>query len=156
MRSLGAGAWDTLLAKPKKAGEQRGSFMAGKATILCIDDRLDGLKVRTMLLEQMGYDTIAVPDYQSAMRTISENEVDLLVIDYHLGGDETGEDVARDVRAMRPAVPLIMLTGDPKIPESACNSVDVVLIKGTSGPRILLNAIEKLLQDAALREQTLP
>ena len=125
--------------------------MSKKPTILCIDDRPLNLRVRTMLLEQFGCDTIAVHDHHSALRVVSEQEVDLLVIDYHLANGETGEDIARDVRVMRPQIPLIMLTGDVRLPESACQCVDAVLIKGVSNPTALLDLIEKLLPDAEIR-----
>jgi CheY-like chemotaxis protein len=125
--------------------------MAKKPTILCIDDRVDNLRVRTQLLQQFGCDTIAVHDYQSALRVVSETPVDLLVIDYHLAGDETGEDIARSVRVMRPSIPLIMLTGDPNLPQSACQSVDAVLIKGNTNPGELLDLIGRLLPEAELR-----
>jgi len=125
--------------------------MPKKPTILCIDDLASNLRVRTALLEQFGCNTIAVADHQSALRTVADEQVDLLVIDYHLANNETGEDIARDVRVMRPEVPLIMLTGDSRLPESAIQSVDAVLIKGTSNPTALLDLIQKLLPDAALR-----
>jgi CheY-like chemotaxis protein len=107
--------------------------------------------VRTALLEQFGCNTIAVADHQSALQVVSEREVDLLVIDYHLADGETGEDIARDVRVIRPEIPLIMLTGDARLPQSACECVDAVLIKGTSGPRALLELIEQLLPGTELR-----
>jgi CheY-like chemotaxis protein len=125
--------------------------MSKKPTILCIDDRAVNLRVRTMLLEQFGCATIAVADHRSALRVITErDDVDLLVIDYHLANGETGEDIARDVRVMKPQIPLIMLTGDVRLPESACQSVDAVLIKGVSNPTALLDLIETLVPDAAL------
>jgi CheY-like chemotaxis protein len=125
--------------------------MTKKPTILCIDDRPMNLRVRTMLLEQFGCNTIAVEDYRSALRVVTErDDVDLLVIDYHLANGETGEDIARDVRNMRPQIPLIMLTGDIRLPESACRSVDAVLIKGVSNPTALLDLIEKLLPNTTI------
>lgn len=122
-----------------------------KARILCVDDRLENLRIRTMLLEQFGCETISVQDHQSALRALSENDVDLLVIDYHLANGETGEEVARDVRVIRPDIPLVMLTGDSKLPESACDSVDAVLIKGVSNPGALLDIIQHLLPSAEIR-----
>ncbi len=132
-----------------RAGEA--GAMPHKPKILCIDDLAENLRIRTMLLEQFGCETIAVPDHQSALRVVSETPVDLLVIDYHLADGQTGEEIARDVRAMRPDIPLIMLTGDSRLPQSACDCVDAVLIKGAANPTALLDLIEKLVPDAALR-----
>lgn len=125
--------------------------MGSKPVILCIDDQTDNLKIRTTLLELFGCTTIAVPDHHSALRAVTEQHVDLLLIDYHLAAGETGEDIARDVRVMRPDLPLIMLTGDTKVPDSARDSVDAVLLKGASDPKTLLDTIEGLLPGAKLR-----
>jgi len=69
------------------------------------------------------------------------------------------EDLARQIRKVKPELPLVMLSGDPKIPDSARDSVDAVLIKGAGRPRDLLDLIEKLVPDATLRarpEQVVP
>jgi CheY-like chemotaxis protein len=76
---------------------------------------------------------------------VAQEPFDLALLDYHLAEETTGEDVARDIRVLHPGMPLVMLTGDPKIPESARECVDKVLIKGTGSPADLLDAIEQLL-----------
>jgi CheY-like chemotaxis protein len=124
--------------------------MSGKPTILCVDDQPSNLQIRAMLLEQFGCRALTAADHQAALHTISEEEVDLAIIDYHLADGETGEEVVRDVRVVRPQMPLIMLTGDSKLPQSACDCVDEVLIKGASDPRALFELIEKLLPEAEL------
>ena len=121
-----------------------------KPKILCIDDRAENLKVRTMMLEQFGCETISAADHDSSIKIIRETPVDLLLIDYHLAKGETGEAIAREVRAIHPEIPLIMLTGDAKLPESAKECVDAVLIKGASNPRELLETIEELLPNVEL------
>lgn len=125
--------------------------MPGKPRILCVDDQEQNLTIRAMLLQQFGCDTIAVADHHSALRALTENEVDLMLIDYHLAGSATGEEIARDVRALRPKIPLVMLTGDAKLPESAVECVDAVLVKGQSSPRDLFEIIQKLLPQAPLK-----
>jgi CheY-like chemotaxis protein len=125
--------------------------MAKKPRVLCVDDMPENLRIRALLLNTFGCETIAVPDCRTALRAVSDTEVDLVVIDYHLADGETGEDLARDLRIIRPDIPLIMLTGDPRLPNSVYGCVDVVLLKGTSSPKGLLEAIEKLLSDTTLR-----
>ena len=125
--------------------------MSGKPTILCVDDQPTNLQIRAMMLEQFGCRALTASDHRSALQIIAEEAVDLAIIDYHLANGETGEDVARDVRVMRPRLPIIMLTGDSRLPQSACEAVDVVLIKGAANPRTLFELIEKLLPDAALK-----
>lgn len=127
--------------------------MGERPVILCIDDQAENLKIRTMLLEIFGFATIAVCDHHSALRAVTDQRVDLLLIDYHLANGETGEEIARDVRVMRPDLPLIMLTGDSRLPESARQCVDAVLVKGASDPRELRETIHRLLPGANKRQR---
>ncbi len=125
--------------------------MGGRPKILCVDDLAENLRIRCLLLEQFGCETVSASDRQSALYAIEAGEIDLLVIDYHLAFGETGEDVARDARALEPGLRMIMLTGDAKIPDSAHDSVDEVLVKGQSGPIALLDSIQRLLPQFKLR-----
>ncbi len=125
--------------------------MPKRPKILCVDDQLENLRVRGMLLEQFGCDVVLAMDHQSALREVTAGDIDLAVIDYHLASGQTGDEVACDVRVMRPGLPMIMLTGDSKLPESAVRSVDAVLVKGQCDPRALLDLIEKLVPGSDLR-----
>jgi CheY-like chemotaxis protein len=124
--------------------------MSRKATVLCVDDRMDSLLIRKLMLEQFGCKVLTVADSRSCVNALNDS-VDLVVIDYHLAGAMNGEELARGIRKARPQLPLIMLTGDPMIPESARDSVDAVLIKGASNPRDLLDLIEDLVPEATLK-----
>jgi len=127
--------------------------MSGKPKILCVDDKVDNLRIRAMLLEQFGCETIIASDHTSALRAFTEGRIDLVVLDYHLARGQTGEELAHDLRVMCPKLPIIMLTGDVQLPPSAAQNVDAVLIKGMSSPRALLDLIDKLLPDAGLGAQ---
>jgi DNA-binding response OmpR family regulator len=104
-----------------------------------------------MMLEQFGCKALIASDHHSALHAVSEEEIDLAIIDYHLADGETGEHVARDLRIVRPGMPIIMLTGDNKLPQSASDVVDEVIIKGAGSPAELLDLIQKLLPNAELR-----
>jgi CheY-like chemotaxis protein len=127
-----------------------------KPKILCVDDQVENLRVRAMFLEQFGCEVVQTQDHQSTLREVTEDGIDLIVIDYHLADGQTGEEVARDVRVLRPQLPLIMLSGDTKLPESASRIVDAVLIKGTSDPKALLELIEQLVPGTKLRSRHSP
>lgn len=133
--------------------------MARKPTILCVDDRADNLLIRKLMLEQFGCKVVAVNNSRACISALGENPVDLVLIDYHLAEATNGEDLAREIRRDRPELPLVMLTGDPRIPDSVRDCVDAVLIKGAGSPKDLLNLIEDLVPEAGLRarpEQILP
>ena len=125
--------------------------MPKKPLVLCVDDQAPNLQVRTLMLQQFGCATLTATDHSSTLRVVSESNVDVVVIDYHLAHGENGEEIANDLRIMRPRLPLIMLTGDNQLPESAIASVNAVLIKGSSDPRALMDLIEQLVPDAELR-----
>jgi CheY-like chemotaxis protein len=124
--------------------------LPGKPTILCVDDQSGNLRIRAMMLEQFGCIAVTATDHRSALKAAAEKTPDLAVIDYHLANGENGEQLAHDLRALCPRVPRIMLTGDFKLPPSAADSVDAVLIKGAGGPSALLELIQELLPGAPL------
>src|SRR3954462_8312686 len=121
--------------------------MARKPIILCVDDQPSNLQIRAMMLEQFGCSVGTATDHRSALHAVSEGPFDLAIVDYHLANGETGEEVARDIRVMNPQMPIIMLTGDSRLPQSACDVVDEVIIKGASNPGALFDLIQKLLPD---------
>jgi len=130
--------------------------MAEKPRILCVDDKADGLLIRKAMLEVFGCEVTAVGNSGSCLEVLEQKAIDLVIIDYHLGESRSGEDLARTIRASRPALPLLMLTGDPNIPASARESVDAVLIKGSSSPANLLDLIEEFVPDSSLQPRRAP
>jgi CheY-like chemotaxis protein len=119
--------------------------------ILCLDDKPANLLVRKRLLEQFGCEVVAVHTSQACLQAATQEHFDMAFLDYHLAEGPTGEDVAHDLRVCAPDVVLVMLTGDPGLPESAVRSVDAVLTKGLSGPEQLLQLIKDLVPDCALK-----
>lgn len=113
--------------------------------ILCVDDRVTSLEVRRALLKQMGYDVLIASDPESALAIMDKVEIDLVLLDYSFPGHCSGEELAHDLRARKPGLPLIMLSGFPELPDSARESVDILLTKGTDQPAHLLKAIASLL-----------
>jgi|GEM_PF-6043717 len=125
--------------------------MAKKPTILCVDDLEENLRIRLLLLQQFGCDTLTAHDHSTAIRAATDNSIDLVLIDYHLANGETGEQVALDIRVLKPIIPLVMLTGDVHLPDHAFECVDAVLTKGLSSPAELFEIIQRLVPDAELR-----
>lgn len=90
------------------------------------------------------------------MRKVEEESVDLVMIDYHLAKGELGDQLAHDIRVLKPELPLVMLTGDPKISDEAQHTVDAVLIKGVSGPAELWETIQRLVPGKKLKPRRGP
>jgi PAS domain S-box-containing protein len=113
-----------------------------KATILCIDDEALGLYFRKLILEQQGYQVLTANSAAEGLGQFKRNQVDLVVTD-HLLGRGTGTAMAAEMRRLRPAVPIIILSGTTDLPQGLENA-DLFLSK-TEGPEKLLQEIEKLL-----------
>ena len=113
--------------------------------ILCVDDRVSSLEVRRALLTTVG-DVLIASDPPSALAITHKVEVNLVILDYNFPGQMSGEELAHELRAANPELPLIMLSGVPNLPESATASVDVSMMKGAGRPSDLLQAVASLLQ----------
>jgi DNA-binding response OmpR family regulator len=99
--------------------------------ILCVDDYehiLDGWR---MLLENEGYRVLTAVDANSAMQLFISQPIDEVILDYQLPGI-TGDLVAREMKRLKPAVPILMLSGDPRLSEEQLKPVDSFLPKGDS------------------------
>lgn len=118
--------------------------------LLCVDDRVSSLDVRRALLKQIGYDVLIASDPPSALAILEKVSVDLVILDYSFPGQMSGEQLAHELRARKPGLPLIMLSGYPDLPTSVAESVDVLLLKGGAQPAELLNAIANLLPGGRL------
>ena len=121
-----------------------------KPRILCLDDQPENLQLRIRFLEQFGCEVTMVTDAHACLQAATRESFDLALLDYHLGGEITGEKVANDLRSRALRMPLVIWSGDPAIPESAKRSVDAVLSKGNSSPAELLDVIQSLLPGFAL------
>jgi two-component system, chemotaxis family, CheB/CheR fusion protein len=118
------------------------SETSAKPTILCIDDEAPGLYFRSLILEQHGYRVLTAASASEGFEVFKSNDVDLVVTD-HLLGRGTGTKMAADMRRLKPAVPIIILSGTTEVPGGLENA-DAFLSK-TEGPARLLSQVEILL-----------
>ena len=126
--------------------------------ILCVDDQQANLEIRVLLLRQFGCEVLTANDHASALQILAVNPVDLMFVDFHLAPGTTGEEIADDIRLLRPEVRLVMLTGDPRVPETVQRKFDAVLIKGTCNPGDLWQIIQGMVPQKKLlpRRASLP
>lgn len=78
------------------------------------DDPVVLAAMRTLLAAE-GHEVLSFSEGTTALRAVENGaEPELLILDYHLAGEETGTDVAESItQRLRYPVPLILLTGDP-------------------------------------------
>jgi CheY-like chemotaxis protein len=142
--SVGFTALCTCAVRNESAPRQEIRNMHNTATLLCIDDEPDALEVRRILLERAGYRVLASSSPAQGIRLFSTEAVDLIVLDYWMA-DMRGIALAEKLKAIKPKVPIVMLSGFRSIGDEAIGRVDRWLVKGEIGPDDLLAAIRELL-----------
>jgi CheY-like chemotaxis protein len=113
--------------------------------ILCIDDEPTGLTARRLLLSVAGYTVLTANSSDCALKLFRCNHVDLVITDHFLA-DLTGAELVSEMKRLRPAVPIILLTGLVDLPPGY-ETADLLLTKGITPPEFLAE-IAKLVAKA--------
>jgi signal transduction histidine kinase len=82
----------------------------GDRRVVVVDDEAMVLEVVTEVLSGAGYSVVPCANGQEALTRIASGPVDLLVTDLAMP-DLSGEEVANRARALRPALPVVFITG---------------------------------------------
>jgi CheY-like chemotaxis protein len=114
-----------------------------KAIILCIDDDVAGLEARKELLEISDYEVLTAQSGEQGLGLFVSRQIDAVVVDYKMPG-MNGDRVARQMRRVKPDVPILMLSGycELALPELSC--VDAFLSKGESWSTVV-STLDRLL-----------
>jgi len=105
--------------------------------VLLLDDREDNLVLRSAILRQKGYEVVTSSSIEEARTRL--HEIDIAVLDYHLGAGKFGTDVANTLRHMRPEVPIIILSAT--LERKFGGIADMHLLKGYSSVDDLVGAL---------------
>lgn len=104
--------------------------------VLCVDDERVGLHVRKLLLERSGYKVLTAMDGQSGLNLFEQNPIQAVVLDYAMPGMHGGEVAAR-MRAIKPDVPIVLLSAYVGLPAEITALVNVYMTKGEGAPALL-------------------
>src|SRR3954463_6471405 len=104
--------------------------------ILCVDDEPNVLVLRKVLLGSAGYEVLVAEEGQGGLKVFRDTHVDVVVLDYKMPG-MTGDEVAREMRRLRPSVPLLLVTAYMDLPARCTAIFDSVVVKGESPLRLL-------------------
>lgn len=126
-------------------GASLNAMTSSSRLILSVDDEAGVLYSRQKLLQAAGYDVLNACDGERALDIFASMPVDLVVLDYSMPGINGGQ-VARKIKADRPEVPIILVSGMPMEAETLL-CVDSFFTKG-EGPASLLETIAQLLRPA--------
>jgi two-component system, OmpR family, response regulator len=108
--------------------------------VLLLDDEPDNLHLRTAILRQHGYECVPAASIEEATELF--NNIDIAVLDYHLGAGQFGTEVAALLRRRRPHVPIIILSAT--LDRFFGGVEDMHLLKGHSSVDDLLDALSSL------------
>ncbi len=106
-------------------------------SVLLLDDREENLLVRSTILRQKGYHIVTAASIQEAESKLTE--IDIAVLDYHLGAGKFGTEVANTLREKRPEVPIIILSAT--LERKFGGIADMHLLKGSSSVDDLVQAL---------------
>jgi CheY-like chemotaxis protein len=111
--------------------------------VLCIDDAEVALRVRKLLLASAGYSVLTAASGEEGLDLFKQNPVDLVIADHFLS-QKTGAEIAREMKELKPAVPILIVSAASEEPPGLEFS-DGFLSKG-EGPDVLLDTIATLLK----------
>lgn len=95
----------------------------------------------TRILEQHGFAVLGASNAATALHLVQSQPVDLVITDYNLPGSPG--DLGPAVKRLRPALPLVVFSGDPEAARAA-EFADLLLPKPQE-PEALVAEIRRLL-----------
>jgi PAS domain S-box-containing protein len=105
--------------------------------VLLLDDRADLLILRAAILRKNGYEAVSSSSIEDAELKLAD--IDIAILDYHLGEGKFGTTVAETLREKRPEVPIIILSAT--LERKFGGVEDMHLLKGHSSVDDLLAAL---------------
>ena len=115
-------------------------------TILCIDDEVLPLTLRTLVLQKQGYYVKTARSASEAMQLIQTSHVDLVLTDQLMPGG-TGTELAKQIKLKMPGMPVVILSGVNEIPSDA--SFADLFISKVEGPVAMCDKISAVLRSSS-------
>jgi CheY-like chemotaxis protein len=88
----------------------RSTIEIAKPVILCIENNEGHLRLRQAVLEQNGYSVLGATTDIEALNILRGAPIALVISD-HMLGTITGTHLAKQIREIRPLVPILLYTG---------------------------------------------
>ena len=125
------------MSEEKSASSERKDSKPAPIRVLLLDDREENLFLRSTILRKHGYQVVSAASIEAAERQL--DQIDIAVLDYHLGAGKFGTDVAEKLRQARPQVPIIILSAT--LERKFGGVEDMHLLKGYSSVDDMINAL---------------
>ncbi len=138
---------DPAAAQPARTSGQKEWRPLPRAdkTVLCIDDQQNALAGWSLYLHGAGYRVLTTTEPSEGLELFATHPVDAVLLDYTMPGMDGGE-VARSMKRIKPAVPIILFSGHV-LPKDTVEAVDAVLFKGEP-PQNVLSKLDGLTKAA--------
>jgi two-component system, cell cycle sensor histidine kinase and response regulator CckA len=104
--------------------------------LLCIDDDEEVLECEKSFLESFGYTVLIAPSGGKGLELASIHSVDVVIVDYFMP-EMNGQEVALEMRRLRPQAPIIMLSGAVDVPDETLKLVDAFIAKDRLASQLL-------------------
>ncbi len=124
-----------------------------RTMILCVDDEDNPLVLRTLVLQKAGYEVITAKSGPEALKLASLGSVDMVLSDYLMPG-MNGAELARELKAQKPGLPVVLISGVNDIPPGA--SFADAFVSKVEGPDVLCKKIAAVLSGEAMRSPEPP
>jgi CheY-like chemotaxis protein len=115
---------------------------ASNITILCVDDEEIPRTLRKLILQKQGYQVTAAASGPEALELLNRANIDLVLSDQMMPG-MTGTELTKFVKALHPAMPVILISGVNEIPADA--SYADRFISKVGGPELLFKTVAEVL-----------
>ena len=117
---------------------------ASDITILCVDDEETPRTLRKLILQKQGYQVITAASGAEALEILDRVSINLVLSDQMMPG-MTGTELTKSVKAMRPTMPVILISGVNEIPADARYADRFVSKIG--GPDLLFKTVAEVLEE---------
>ncbi len=133
----------------KPAPQSQEDIQSGVARILFVDDEEQIVSIGKLILEKFGYKVTTLTSSSDALKLYKENPAafDIVITDLHMP-EITGEELAREMVAIRPDLPIIICTGYIKEIKGEWAEIDAIKaivqkpLMGKELARIINNIID--------------
>jgi signal transduction histidine kinase len=122
--------------------------------ILCVDDEASGLRLRQLILERKGYLVSTASTVSEALALFKSTGIALVVTD-HLLDRETGAAMAKEMKRLKPTVPIIVLSGTTETLEGM-ESIDAFISKAEGTESLLAKVTQLFARSEAASANRIP
>ena len=116
---------------------------ANSITILCVDDEETPRTLRKLILQKQGYHVITAASGAEALEVLDRESINLVLSDQMMPG-MLGTELTKSVKAMRPRMPVILISGVNEIPTDA--SYADRFVSKIGGPELLFKTVAEVLE----------